>query len=71
MIYQYKDKNVKFINEFSKINISEICRNLNVCRPAILQGSATPDKIALVREELEKKIGKLFITETDDTNGTD
>ena len=54
-----KEKDLKFIREFSKINISRICRELNVNRPNILNGRASKEAIHNVKEEILKKIEKI------------
>lgn len=54
-----KEKDLKFIREFSKISISKICRELNVNRPNILNGRASKEAIHNVKEEILKKIAKI------------
>lgn len=54
-----KEKDLKFIREFSKISISQICRDLNVNRPNILNGRASKEAIHNVKEEILKKIAKI------------
>ena len=54
-----KEKDLNFIREFSKISISQICRDLNVNRPNILNGRASQEAIHNVKKEILKKISKI------------
>jgi len=58
-----KEKNHKFIRNFSKITISGICKKLNVERQNIILGTASEEKIEKVKEEIQKEIAKLYIEE--------
>lgn len=55
-----KEKDLKFIREFSKISISQICRDLNVNRPNVLNGNTTEKNIKKVKEEIIKRFFEIY-----------
>lgn len=58
-----KEKNHKFIRNFSKITISGICKKLNVERTNIILGTTSEENLEKVKEEIQKEIAKLYIGE--------
>lgn len=60
-----KEKNLKFIQDFSKISISDICKKYNISRAGLYTGEIIEEKTEIVREEIENKIGRLFMKEDD------
>lgn len=54
-----KERDLKYIKEFSKINITEICKDLKVEKTNIYRGIASAKKIRKVKEELKKRIDQL------------
>lgn len=56
-----KIEDVNFINNFSKIKLSEICRNLKVDRTNIFYGRCSDKKIHEVRKQIEHEIAMLYI----------
>lgn len=58
-----KDKNLEYINKFSNITISRICKKKGLSRQNIYTGKAKPEKIQEVKEEIESEIAKLYIKE--------
>lgn len=54
-----KETDLKFIKGFIGISLSGICRELNVDRQNIIHGKASPEKTALVKEAIVKKIEQL------------
>lgn len=54
-------KDIEYIKNFSKINISKICRKLYINRSNLLNGHTTSDNIKRVREEIESEVAKLYI----------
>lgn len=56
-----KEKNHKFIRNFSKITISGICKKLNVERTNIILGTTSEENLENVKEEIQKEIAKLYM----------
>ena len=56
-----KDDNLQFIKDFSKITISQVCRDLNVDRGNLMNGRASESNTKLVKEELEKRLKDLSL----------
>lgn len=54
-----RDNDLKFIKDFSKINISQICKDLNVDRSNVLCGRASKETTSKVRKEIEKRLATL------------
>lgn len=50
---------LQYIKDFSKITISQICRDLNIDRGNLMNGRASEKNIKLVKEELEKRLAAL------------
>ena len=51
-----KEKDLKFIKDFSKITISGICKELGINRANVLIGTASEKNIKAVKERLKEKI---------------
>ena len=60
-------QDLEYIKNFSKINISKICRKNRINRSNLYNGKSTRRNERLVREEIESEIAKLYIKE--DENG--
>lgn len=58
-----KEKNLKFIKNFSAINISGICKKYKISRSGVYNGEISGEKLEIIREEIESEIGKLYIKE--------
>jgi hypothetical protein len=54
-----KQKDIKYIKDFSKINIRDICKELNIDKSNVYRGIASAEKIRQVKEELQKRIENL------------
>lgn len=61
-----KEKNLKFIKNFSAINISSICKKYKISRTGVYNGEISAEKLEIIREEIESEIGKLFIKDDKD-----
>ena len=53
------NKDLQFIKDFSKINVSQICRDLKVDRGNVLNGKASAETTNKVRKEIEKRLATL------------
>lgn len=55
------DKNVdlKYIKDFSKINISGICEELGIDRGNVLNGRASAKNIEAVKNKIQEKLKEL------------
>lgn len=56
-------QNLDYIKKFSKINITGICKKVNVDRANLLSGRTTKENEQKVKEEIESQIAKLYIKE--------
>lgn len=54
-----KQRDLKYIKDFSKINIRDICKELNIDKSNVYRGIASAEKIRQVKEELQKRVEKL------------
>lgn len=54
-----KERDLRYIKNFSKIKISEICRELKVDKANIYRGTASIENIRKVKEEIKKRIDQL------------
>ena len=54
------DNEYFYIKEFSKINISAICRKLNIDRSNLLNCRSSSENRKKVKEEIESQIAKLY-----------
>lgn len=50
-----KEYTLKFIRDFSKITIKDICNDLNVDKDNLYKGKCSDDKTALVAYEIIKR----------------
>ena len=51
-----KERDLKFIKDFYKINITEICDYLKVGKGNLYTGKISAEKTALVKDELVKRL---------------
>ena len=54
------DKILEYIKNFSKINVSAICRKLKIDRCNLLHGRTSEENLVKVKEEIESQIAKLY-----------
>ncbi len=54
-----KEKDLKFIKDFSKIKIATICKDLNINKSNLWRGNASPEATRKVKEEIQKHIKEL------------
>lgn len=54
-----KEKDLKYIKEFSKINISSVCKELGVDRGNLLNGRASEKSTEAVRQTIQEKLKNL------------
>lgn len=54
-----KERDLKYIKGFTKIKLSEICKELNVDKSNIYRGNASSDTVKKVKEEIKKRIDQL------------
>lgn len=54
-----KEIDLKYIKEFSKINVANICKELGVNKSNLWRGNASPEAIKRVKEEIEKRLNEL------------
>ncbi len=55
-----KDDALKFIRDFSKITIKDICLSLNVDKDNLYKGRCSEEKTILVAEEIIKRYYKIL-----------
>lgn len=55
-----KEKDLKYIKGFAKINISQICKDLKINRSNLLNGRASDKNTELIKNEIEKRIDELY-----------
>ncbi len=51
-----KEKVLKYIKDFSKINVTSICRKLNIDRANLLKGKTTLENLVKVKVEIQKSL---------------
>ena len=54
-----KSDDLQFLKEFSKITISQVCRDLNIDRGNLMNGRASESNTKLVKEELKRRLATL------------
>lgn len=54
-----KERDLKFIKDFSKIKIAAICKELKVDRSNLWRGNASEEAVKKVKEEIKKKFKEL------------
>ena len=55
-----KEQYLQFIKQFSSINVSKICKQLDINRANILNGKASEETTRLLYEEIVKQIEDLL-----------
>lgn len=55
-----KENDLNFIKEFSKITVSQVCRDLKVDRGNLLNGRASEESTNRVKTEIEKRITNII-----------
>lgn len=55
-----KEQYLRFIKHFSSINISQICKKLDINRPNILNGIASEETTKLLYDEIKKELNELL-----------
>ena len=55
-----KLKNIEFIKNFNKITVRGACKEENVKTPNLYTMTTTPEKIALIKQNIDRKIKKLY-----------
>ena len=58
------EDDLKFIKEFSKINIKDCCKSLGFSSSNFWAGRLSEDKVHLIRKLIESKVSALYINET-------
>ena len=56
-----KEKDLKFIKNFSKITINKVCENVKTSKQNIFTGKASEQTIEKVKEEIEKELAELYL----------
>lgn len=54
-----KERDLRYIKGFSKIKVSEICRDLKIEKPNVYRGTASAENIKKIKEEIKKRIEAL------------
>jgi len=54
-----KERDLKFIKDFSKIKIATICKDLGINKSNVWAGNASEEAIRQVRKELIRRIKEL------------
>lgn len=54
-----KQKDLEYIQNFSKINITQICKDLGVSRSNVMTGRSSAEITKMVKEEIEKRLATL------------
>ena len=55
-----KEQYLQFIKQFSSINVSKICKQLDINRANVLNGKASEETTRLLYEEIVKQIEDLL-----------
>ena len=55
-----KEQYLQFIKQFSSINVSKICKQLDINRANILNGKASEETTRILYEEIVKQIEDLL-----------
>lgn len=55
-----KEKDLKYIKDFSKITVSGVCKELGINRANVLIGTASEKNIKAVKDRLKEKIEELI-----------
>ena len=54
-----KERDLKYIKDFSKIKVAAICKDLNVDKSNLWRGNASGEVVKKVKEEIKKRINEL------------
>ena len=54
-----KERDLKYIKDFSKIKVAAICKDLKVDKSNLWRGNASSEVVKRVKEELKKRIDEL------------
>ena len=54
-----KEKDLKYIKEFSKITVAEICKDLKIDKSNLWAGKSNATNINKVKKEIQKRIEAL------------
>ena len=55
-----KEKDLQFIKDFAKINVSQICKDLGIDRGNVLNNRASAETTNKVRKEIENRLTALM-----------
>ena len=58
-----KEQYLKFIKQFSSINVAQICKKLGINRSNILNGKSSEETTRLLYDEIKKELNKLLKSE--------
>lgn len=58
-----KEELINYFRNFSEVTVSGICRDLGLSKANIFKGTASLEKMKLVKKEIEKRVAKLYIGE--------
>lgn len=53
----------EFVQQFSKISVAKICRNLYIDKSNVSAGRTRKENYDKIKEEIENEIAKLYIKE--------
>lgn len=59
----YNDENFKYIKNFIKINLTDICSKFGYTRSAIAGGFGSVEQYQIIRKEIEQRIAKLYLND--------
>lgn len=54
-----RERDLKFIKDFSKIKVAVICKDLGVNKSNLWRGNASGEAVKKVKEELKKRLKEL------------
>lgn len=54
-----KEKDLEYIQSFSKINITQICKDLGVSRANVMTGRSSAEITKMVKEEIQRRLATL------------
>jgi len=60
-----REKNYKYIKNFSKIKVTRICKKLKISRQNVLNNKTTTENIIKVKEEIENELARLYLRNDD------
>ncbi len=59
-------KDLDYIKQFSKINISNACRKLKIDRSNLLSGRGKKENVIKLKKYLESEVAKLYVIKGDE-----